>query len=309
MRMQVIEIVQNSPAWWQAWLPLLGSIVVASAAFTGVLVSNRTNRKAIAAADARDARQWQKEKCHEAAVSLIEHSAFLLRNLQRFHGDLILDIRHFGDLNQLDNATSFDFFFKDSHSALKTIADRMMSIYDAEASLQVVAPDPVVEAAGDLVAIIRRAEASQRAGMRHYYLLLVSDAKGKSDIKHKDKWLFHEGKYLEMIKQGFLACQEFVTIFREAVSDVEALKRAASLVEDPRKLVDELEASYVFNHGFIHSVRVSGPSGRPAEAEGAAGVGPAEAEGAAGVGPAEAEGAAEVEPAEAETAAGATPKG
>lgn len=53
---QVIEIVQSSPAWWQSWLPLLGSLVLGGVAVIAVLVNNRTNRDAIAAADDRAAR-------------------------------------------------------------------------------------------------------------------------------------------------------------------------------------------------------------------------------------------------------------
>lgn len=50
---QVIEIVQSSPAWWQSWLPLIGSLALGGAAVIAVLVNNRTNRDAIAAADER----------------------------------------------------------------------------------------------------------------------------------------------------------------------------------------------------------------------------------------------------------------
>ncbi|MCX0270124.1 hypothetical protein ACH474_19300 [Nocardia rhamnosiphila] len=50
---QVIEVVQSSPAWWQSWLPLLGSLVLGGVAVIAVLVNNRTNRDAIAAADER----------------------------------------------------------------------------------------------------------------------------------------------------------------------------------------------------------------------------------------------------------------
>ncbi|MEU1985161.1 hypothetical protein [Nocardia sp. NPDC019395] len=50
---QVIDIVQSSPAWWQSWLPLLGSLALGGAAVVAVLVNNRTNRDAIAAADER----------------------------------------------------------------------------------------------------------------------------------------------------------------------------------------------------------------------------------------------------------------
>ena len=50
---QVIEIVQSSPAWWQSWLPLLGSLALGVAAVIAVLVNNRAHRNAIAAADDR----------------------------------------------------------------------------------------------------------------------------------------------------------------------------------------------------------------------------------------------------------------
>ncbi|MGS2806475.1 hypothetical protein [Nocardia sp. MW-W600-9] len=71
---QIIQIVQSSPAWWQAWLPVLGSALVATAAYTGVVKSNRTNRDGIAAADAREHTKWQREALMEASAAVMEKS-------------------------------------------------------------------------------------------------------------------------------------------------------------------------------------------------------------------------------------------
>ena len=68
----MIEIIQTSPRWWTAWLPVLGSTIVAAAAFTGVILSNRTNRRAIEAADDREWVKWQREKLAELADELLQ---------------------------------------------------------------------------------------------------------------------------------------------------------------------------------------------------------------------------------------------
>lgn len=68
---QIIQIVQSSPDWWLAWLPVLGSALVAAAAFTGVIISNRTNRKAIEAADDREWVKWQREQLAAIADEII----------------------------------------------------------------------------------------------------------------------------------------------------------------------------------------------------------------------------------------------
>ncbi len=64
---QVIEIVQSSPAWWQSWLPLLGSLALGGAAVIAVLVNNRTSRDAIAAADERAQRTLSVAAQHQTA--------------------------------------------------------------------------------------------------------------------------------------------------------------------------------------------------------------------------------------------------
>ncbi|MEV0296222.1 hypothetical protein [Nocardia sp. NPDC050710] len=89
----VIQIIQSSPAWWQAWLPLLGSCIVAAAAFTGVLVSNRTNRKAIstaqsnvelanAAAEHREHEKWRRETLLVTATKVLNRSAEIRYRIQ-----------------------------------------------------------------------------------------------------------------------------------------------------------------------------------------------------------------------------------
>lgn len=71
LRSHVIEVIQSTPDWWIAWLPVLGSVVVAAAAFTGVILSNRTNRKAIDAADQREWVKWQREQLSTLANELL----------------------------------------------------------------------------------------------------------------------------------------------------------------------------------------------------------------------------------------------
>jgi hypothetical protein len=61
----------NQTDWWQLYLPplvgLLGSIIVAAAAFTGVIKNNRTNQRAIDAADDRHKEQLQAARAEGVA--------------------------------------------------------------------------------------------------------------------------------------------------------------------------------------------------------------------------------------------------
>ncbi|MFI5501704.1 hypothetical protein ACIA5E_21800 [Nocardia asteroides] len=68
---QIVQLVQSSPDWWLAWLPVLGSALVATAAFSGVIISNRTNRRAIEAADDREWVKWQREQLAAIANEII----------------------------------------------------------------------------------------------------------------------------------------------------------------------------------------------------------------------------------------------
>ncbi len=66
--------ITNHTDWWQPYVPplvgLLGSVVVAAAAFFGVVKSNRTNLHAIEAADKREREKWHRDNllriCSEA---------------------------------------------------------------------------------------------------------------------------------------------------------------------------------------------------------------------------------------------------
>jgi hypothetical protein len=82
----LVEIVGEGPAWWQAWLPLVGSTIVAAAAFTGVLLSNRTNRAAIKvsqrnvdrtnqAAEDREHNKWRRETTLSTVTQALEISS------------------------------------------------------------------------------------------------------------------------------------------------------------------------------------------------------------------------------------------
>ncbi|MFI5537543.1 hypothetical protein ACIA5H_14230 [Nocardia sp. NPDC051900] len=63
------------------WLPLISSLVIASVTLVGVRINNRTNRAAIAAADEREYRKWQREtvlrQCAEATeTALLAHDEY-----------------------------------------------------------------------------------------------------------------------------------------------------------------------------------------------------------------------------------------
>lgn len=62
--------------WWIPWLPVGTGMVVATVAFFGVLVNNRTNRLAIAAADGREVDKWRRDTllklCSEAVTASLE---------------------------------------------------------------------------------------------------------------------------------------------------------------------------------------------------------------------------------------------
>jgi hypothetical protein len=59
--------------WWLPWHPVGTGLIVAMVAFVGVLISNRTNRLAIAAADGREVDKWRRDTllklCSEAVTA------------------------------------------------------------------------------------------------------------------------------------------------------------------------------------------------------------------------------------------------
>lgn len=67
-------VITNQTDWWQPYVPplvgLIGSIIVAAAAFAGVVKNNRTNSRAIEAADNREREKWYRDNllriCSEA---------------------------------------------------------------------------------------------------------------------------------------------------------------------------------------------------------------------------------------------------
>ncbi|MFG3522055.1 hypothetical protein ACGF5S_17435 [Nocardia nova] len=69
----VVEIVGGS-SWWKDWLPLFSSVIVAAVAFRGVVLSNRTNSRAIERADAREHTKWQREALLNLCSESIERA-------------------------------------------------------------------------------------------------------------------------------------------------------------------------------------------------------------------------------------------
>lgn len=78
----VIQIIQSSAAWWQAWLPVLGSALVAAAALRGVVLSNRVNRDAIRSADERALASWQRDEVLKVVLAALETSDYILQELR-----------------------------------------------------------------------------------------------------------------------------------------------------------------------------------------------------------------------------------
>jgi hypothetical protein len=76
--------ITNSSEWWLPWLPVLGSSLVALAAFVGVLLSNRTNRRAIEAADDREWVKWQREKLSGIADDVLTTAHLCSARLRGF---------------------------------------------------------------------------------------------------------------------------------------------------------------------------------------------------------------------------------
>ncbi|MEU1981962.1 hypothetical protein [Nocardia sp. NPDC019395] len=62
-----------------SWLPLIGSLLIASVTLIGITINNRTNNLAIAAAEEREHRKWQREAvlrlCGEAVETALHAQA------------------------------------------------------------------------------------------------------------------------------------------------------------------------------------------------------------------------------------------
>ncbi|WP_372024110.1 hypothetical protein ACBG85_17030 [Rhodococcus sp. NyZ502] len=61
------NIAQSSP-WWQAWLPLLGSAILALVTLLGILKTNSTTRASITAADTREQERWRRDRVIDYAA-------------------------------------------------------------------------------------------------------------------------------------------------------------------------------------------------------------------------------------------------
>ena len=87
--------VVNATDWWLPYVPplvgLLGSIIVATAAFFGVSKSNRTNQQAIVATDQREWEKWRRETllklCSEALTVALAVEAIYRTGLLRENRD------------------------------------------------------------------------------------------------------------------------------------------------------------------------------------------------------------------------------
>ncbi|WP_457160459.1 hypothetical protein [Mycobacteroides abscessus] len=167
-----VEITNASPAW-MPWLPVLGSVIVAVAAFVGVFVSNRTNRKAIAASDARDHDSWRKSRCLDAAISLLEHSMYLSTNVHQIHTDLLYAVGDHGYGGTLLENTD-EFFFRKTHPVYAKLEEHQLGLQSAQAAISSIAPYELVSASARLMECISEMIENQQESMRFYYLLMCT---------------------------------------------------------------------------------------------------------------------------------------
>ncbi|GFG67915.1 hypothetical protein MKUB_54050 [Mycobacterium kubicae] len=93
--------ITNHTEWWQPWLPVGTGLVVAMVAFAGVLLSNRTNRRAIAAADGREVDKWRRDTllrlCSDAVTASLDVETLYEKGVeerQNLDGDAIAAAIH-----------------------------------------------------------------------------------------------------------------------------------------------------------------------------------------------------------------------
>lgn len=79
--------ITNHTDWWQPYLPpgigLLGSVVVAGAAFYGVRKSNATNVRSIEAADNRELEKWRRDTLMQLSSEVSEITRDVDRSYNR----------------------------------------------------------------------------------------------------------------------------------------------------------------------------------------------------------------------------------
>lgn len=229
-----VEIVDASPVWLP-WLPVLGSLIVAAAAFFGVIVSNRTNRKAISASDDREHRSWRKDRCLDATSSMLENSIYLTSNIGHIHTRLIMSIRDYGFSGNLSPNTD-EFFFRRTHPAIAELDEHRSNVHAAQAVIDAIAPSLLVDAAATLSREIGLLVFAEQEAMRFYYLLMSSSEKREKEDKtspeklakkrareegYKENWLTHEAQMHVAVTSTVTAQRELTRVFRRYVADVE----------------------------------------------------------------------------------------
>jgi hypothetical protein len=129
--------ITNHTDWWQPWLPVASAFMVALVAFAGVLISNRTNRRAIDAADYREVEKWRRDTvlrlCPEAVTasleveSLYENGVRTQENID--HDAIAAAIRKIGPVHETINLigitslTELGRRLEEACNGIKTFAD------------------------------------------------------------------------------------------------------------------------------------------------------------------------------------------
>lgn len=225
-----VEITNASPAW-MPWLPVLGSVIVAVAAFVGVFVSNRTNRKAIEASDARDHDTWRKSRCPDAATSLLEHSMYLSTNVHKIHSELLYAVGDHGYGGTLLESTE-EFFFRKTHPLYEKLEEHQSGLQSAQATISSIAPSELVSASARLMECISEMIENQQESMRFYYLLMctIRPQRGQPE---KDSSSAEKGKKADYANK----CRQFQRKHQSAMYyyKAEAISLQAAFMQAFRK--------------------------------------------------------------------------
>lgn len=130
-----VEIV-NQTDWWQPYMPpmvgLLGSVIVAAMAFIGIMKSNRTNLRAIEAADTREREKWrsdsdrEREKWHRDNLLRICSEAVRVSREISHHYNAAASVSL-----KLSNSEDFDNAFYEHMDAAQAAIDKVAPLaYD-----------------------------------------------------------------------------------------------------------------------------------------------------------------------------------
>lgn len=128
-----VEIV-NQTDWWEPYVPpivtVVGSMIIASVTFVGIVRSNRTNQRAIDSADTREREKWktdserEREKWHrDNLLRLCSEALRVARNVQQHYTDAAAACTTTSDLAEAQRA------FREHMSAAQAAIDKVVPLH------------------------------------------------------------------------------------------------------------------------------------------------------------------------------------